>query len=40
MGNAGRLHALLRGEAMVVAPGAYDGLTAKLVLRRAFRRFT
>ena len=36
MGNAGRLHALLRGEAMVVAPGAYDGLTAKLVAQAGF----
>ena len=30
MGSAG-LRALLRAEAMVIAPGAYDGLTAKLI---------
>ena len=36
MGNAGQLRALLRGEAMVVAPGAYDGLTAKLVAQAGF----
>ena len=31
MTGATGLRALLRGEAMVIAPGAYDGLTAKLV---------
>src|SRR3954454_5172581 len=31
MSGASGLRALLRGEAMVIAPGAYDGLTAKLV---------
>jgi 2-methylisocitrate lyase-like PEP mutase family enzyme len=36
MSNAGRLRALLRGEAMVIAPGAYDGLTAKLVAQAGF----
>ena len=30
------LRALLRGDAMVVAPGAYDGLTAKLVAQAGF----
>jgi 2-methylisocitrate lyase-like PEP mutase family enzyme len=30
------LRALLRGEAMVIAPGAYDGLTAKLVAQAGF----
>jgi 2-methylisocitrate lyase-like PEP mutase family enzyme len=32
-----RLRALLKAEAMVVAPGAYDGLTAKLVAQAGFR---
>ena len=36
MSNAGGLRALLRGEAMVIAPGAYDGLTAKLVAQAGF----
>src|SRR5579862_1677734 len=31
-----RLRALLKAEAMVVAPGAYDGLTAKLVAQAGF----
>ena len=36
MSGASRLRALLRGEAMVIAPGAYDGLTAKLVAQAGF----
>jgi 2-methylisocitrate lyase-like PEP mutase family enzyme len=36
MTNAGQLRALLRGDAMVIAPGAYDGLTAKLVAQAGF----
>ena len=36
MTNAGQLRALLRGEAMVIAPGAYDGLTARLVAQARF----
>ncbi len=36
MSGAGGLRALLRGEAMVIAPGAYDGLTAKLVAQAGF----
>ena len=36
MTGAGGLRALLRGEAMVIAPGAYDGLTAKLVAQAGF----
>ena len=36
MNHAGNLRALLRGEAMVIAPGAYDGLTAKLVAQAGF----
>ena len=36
MTNASKLRALLRGEAMVIAPGAYDGLTAKLVAQAGF----
>jgi 2-methylisocitrate lyase-like PEP mutase family enzyme len=35
IGAAG-LRVLLRGEAMVIAPGAYDGLTAKLVAQAGF----
>lgn len=31
-----RLRTLLRGEAMVIAPGVYDGLTAKLVEQASF----
>jgi 2-methylisocitrate lyase-like PEP mutase family enzyme len=36
MSGAGGLRALLRGEEMVIAPGAYDGLTAKLVAQAGF----
>jgi 2-methylisocitrate lyase-like PEP mutase family enzyme len=36
MTGATELRALLRGEAMVIAPGAYDGLTAKLVAQAGF----
>jgi 2-methylisocitrate lyase-like PEP mutase family enzyme len=36
MTGASGLRALLRGEAMVIAPGAYDGLTAKLVAQAGF----
>src|SRR5215472_2173237 len=36
MSGAGKLRALLGGDAMVVAPGAYDGLTAKLVAQAGF----
>jgi 2-methylisocitrate lyase-like PEP mutase family enzyme len=36
MTGANGLRALLRNEAMVVAPGAYDGLTAKLVAQAGF----
>src|SRR5215472_2147128 len=36
MSGAGRLRALLHDDAMVVAPGAYDGLTAKLVAQSGF----
>lgn len=36
MDNSTRLRALLRGETMVIAPGAYDGLTAKLVAQAGF----
>ena len=36
MTGATGLRGLLRGEAMVVAPGAYDGLTAKLVAQAGF----
>jgi 2-methylisocitrate lyase-like PEP mutase family enzyme len=36
MTGATGLRALLRGEAMVIAPGAYDGLTAKLVAQAGF----
>jgi 2-methylisocitrate lyase-like PEP mutase family enzyme len=35
MGSAG-LRALLRADAMVIAPGAYDGLTAKLIEQAGF----
>jgi len=37
MSGVSGLRTLLRGEAMVVAPGAYDGLTAKLVAQAGFR---
>ncbi len=36
MDGAARLRALLKTEAMVIAPGAYDGLTAKLVAQAGF----
>jgi 2-methylisocitrate lyase-like PEP mutase family enzyme len=36
MSGASGLRALQRGEAMVIAPGAYDGLTAKLVAQAGF----
>jgi len=36
MNGATRLRALLEQEAMVIAPGAYDGLTAKLVEQAGF----
>jgi 2-methylisocitrate lyase-like PEP mutase family enzyme len=36
MTNAGRLRALLQDDAMVIAPGVYDGLTAKLVEQAGF----
>jgi 2-methylisocitrate lyase-like PEP mutase family enzyme len=36
MTGASVLRGLLRGEAMVIAPGAYDGLTAKLVAQAGF----
>jgi 2-methylisocitrate lyase-like PEP mutase family enzyme len=36
MNGADRLRALLTSEAMVIAPGAYDGLTAMLVAQAGF----
>ena len=36
MTGATGLRALLRGETMVIAPGAYDGLTAKLIAQAGF----
>lgn len=36
MTGAGRLRALLSGDTMVIAPGAYDGLTAMLVAQAGF----
>ena len=36
MTGGSRLRTLLKGETMVVAPGAYDGLTAKLVAQAGF----
>lgn len=36
MTGANRLRALLQAEAIVIAPGAYDGLTAKLVAQSGF----
>ena len=36
MTTAARLRGLLRGEDMVIAPGAYDGLTAKLIEQAGF----
>ena len=31
MSEAGKLRALLRQDGMIVAPGAYDGITARLI---------
>src|SRR5258707_12709408 len=36
MGQASKLRAALREPGMVIAPGAYDGLTAKLVAQAGF----
>lgn len=36
MTDAGKLRALLRRDGMIVAPGAYDGITAKLVVQAGF----
>jgi len=36
MQQAGKLNALLRGDEMVIAPGAYDALTAMLVAQAGF----
>ena len=36
MSGGSRLRDLLKAEAMVIAPGAYDGLTAKLVAQAGF----
>ena len=36
MNGARQLRTLLKAEAMVIAPGAYDGLTAKLVAQAGF----
>ena len=36
MTEAAQLRALLKGQEMIVAPGAYDGLTAKLVEQAGF----
>src|SRR5262245_10969340 len=36
MGGATALRSLLGAEAMVIAPGAYDGLAAKLVAQAGF----
>ncbi len=36
MNGASGLRAMLRAETMVIAPGAYDGLTAKLVVQAGF----
>ena len=36
MGGAKALRDLLESQAMVIAPGAYDGLTAKLVAQAGF----
>jgi 2-methylisocitrate lyase-like PEP mutase family enzyme len=36
MTQAGRLHELLRRDGMVVAPGAYDCITAKLIAQAGF----
>ena len=34
--NAARLRALLAGQDMVIAPGAYDGITARLIDQAGF----
>jgi 2-methylisocitrate lyase-like PEP mutase family enzyme len=36
MSGAGRLRVLVKSDTMVIAPGAYDGLTAKLVAQAGF----
>jgi 2-methylisocitrate lyase-like PEP mutase family enzyme len=36
MSEAGRLRALLRQDGMIVAPGAYDGITARLIEQAGF----
>ena len=36
MSEAGKLRALLRGDGMIVAPGAYDGITARLIEQAGF----
>jgi 2-methylisocitrate lyase-like PEP mutase family enzyme len=36
MTQAARLRELLRRDGMVVAPGAYDGITAKLIAQAGF----
>jgi 2-methylisocitrate lyase-like PEP mutase family enzyme len=36
MTPATRLRALLKAEAMVIAPGAYDGITARLIAQAGF----
>src|ERR1700733_14397306 len=36
MTQANKLRALLKADAMVIAPGAYDGLTAMLVAQAGF----
>jgi 2-methylisocitrate lyase-like PEP mutase family enzyme len=36
MTQAGRLRALLRQDGMIIAPGAYDGITARLIEQAGF----
>lgn len=36
MSEAGKLRELLRGDGMIVAPGAYDGITARLIEQAGF----
>ena len=36
MTQTGKLRDLLRGQDMVIAPGAYDGITAKLIAQAGF----
>ena len=36
MTEAGKLRALLRQDGMIVAPGAYDGITARLIEQAGF----